>query len=615
MTELTPKQLGEKLAERVNEFVRPLLPNGEEKSGEWCVGSVGGEAGSSCKIKLSGDNVGLWKDWSKDEPGGDLLDLYAAVKRVPLSQAMRECAKWLGIENITWGKRKPREGVMPERLESFRSLTKVPEVNAWLLGRGFTPEIIAKYKVFADVSKNGNAANVVFPYMSKTDETAYHLKFRDTREKNVWQSKGTRRGLYGWHATNPRARTVMLVEGEPDVLAAATLGFPEVLGIPAGGGGGNQHEWIETEWDELARFDTIFIAIESDGAGMKAVHELAERLGRERCRVVKLPYKDMNLCLQRGVTRADIAERISEARTLDPEELRNAADFTDEVIQRFHPVDKQANGFLAPWPSLLGRFYFAWGETTILAGYTGHGKTEMAGQIVLDAARQGVNAVVASMEFKASKWLQRTTRQALRDPDPGPSRIRQAMSWIGGNIWVVDTYGTAPADRLLKIFEYAYRRYGVRLRVIDNWSKLGIADDDLTEQKRVINAITAQDVRLNTHTIVAHHFRKQEDDFQRANKMGLKGSSSIGDMSPNIWIIRRNRQKEQAMANPDFTKMSDEDQKKIRTAPDTWFNCDKARNFDEEPMLGLYFDKAGHTWTESQNEVPVVYCPVPKVTP
>jgi twinkle protein len=604
--ELTPKALGEMLAARADEFVRPLLPHGVEKSGEWCVGSVKGEPGESFKIKLSGENAGLWKDWATDDKGGDLLDLYAAVKGIPLSQAMRECARWLGIEQVTWGKRKPRETSIPEKLDSFRKLADVPESLAWCYGRGFSEEVITKYRLFADIGKNGKSANVVFPYIMPREEKAFHLKFRDTREKNVWTSKNTRKGLYGWHALEPSARSVMLVEGEPDVLAAATYGF-QALGIPNGGGGGRMHEWIENEWDDLVRFDTIFLAIESDGAGMVAMHELAERLGRERCRVVKLPLKDINLCLQRDVEKSEIVDAVKVSRTLDPEELRNSKDFTDEVIQRFHPIDKKANGFLAPWPSLMGRFYFAWGESTILAGYTGHGKTELTGQIVLDAARQGVRCCVASMEFKASKWLQRTTRQAVRDANPNPSRIRHAMDWLGENIWVVDTYGTAPADRLLKIFEYAYRRYGVRLFVIDNWSKLGIEDDDLSEQKRVINAITAQDVRLNTHTIVVHHFRKQEDDFERGNKMGLKGSSSIGDMTPNIWIVRRNRRKEQTMESPDFLKMPEEDQKKIRQAADTWFSCDKARNFDEEPTIGLFFDKPSHLWTEGRDEPPPVY--------
>lgn len=613
MTDITPKQLGEKLAERADEFVRPLLPQGEEKAGEWCVGSVGGESGNSCKINLK---TGLWKDWSKDEPGGDLLDLYAAVKRVPLSRAMVECAKWLGIVNPQWGKRKERTGVIPDRLPSFRRLTDVPDAASWLAARGFTPEVITRYQVFADVGQNGNAVNVVFPYMGRDDKTAYHLKFRNTREKQVWQSKGTRRGLYGWHALSGTARTVMLVEGEPDTLAAASYGFPEVLGIPAGGGGGNQHEWIEHEWDELARFDTIYLAIESDGAGMKAVHELTERLGRERCRVVKLPYKDINLCLQRKVQKSAIIEAIHNARTLDPAELRNAADYTDEVIQRFHPLDKKTLGFYAPWASLMNKFHFEYGATTILAGFPAHGKTELAGQILLDAAKQNVKSCVASFEFLASKWLQRTTRQALRNPDPSPSLIRHGMAHIGNSTWVIDTRDNRGlnADKLITIWDYAYRRYGIKLFIMDNFQKLNIADDDLAEQKRVINAFTAFAVRTQTHALVVHHLRKNpDDDHQRGNKMHLKGSGALMDMVDNIILVQRNRRKEDAMAKPDFAKMSDEDQREIRESADTWLKWEKCRNFDEEPLCGLYFDKAGHIWSEGRNEPPPVYCPPPKL--
>ena len=606
--ELTPKGLSELLLARADEFVRPLLPNGEEKGSEWCVGSVEGEPGNSCKINLQ---TGLWKDWSKDEAGGDLLDLYAAVKGVDLSRAMRECAKWLGIEQVSWGKRKQRESSTVEVLPSFRKLSAVPEVGMWLAGRGFSPEVIQRYRIFADVGPNGNSPSIVFPYIMPGDEKAFHLKFRSTKEKRVWTSKNTRKGLYGWHALNPSVRSVMLVEGEPDVLAAATYGF-EVLGIPNGGGGGRQHEWIETEWDDLARFDTIYLAIESDGAGMVATHELAERLGRERCRVVKLPHKDMNRCLDMKVAKAEIVAAISVARTLDPAELRNAGDFVDEVIQRFHPVDKKVLGFHAPWAGLMGKFYFEYGATTILAGYPAHGKTELSGQILLDAARQGVKSCVASFEFLASKWLQRTTRQAVRDASPSPSLIRHGIGWISNSTWIIDTRDNRGlnADKLIAIWDYAYRRYGIKLFVMDNFQKLNIPDDDLAEQKRVINLFTAFAVRTQTHVIVVHHLRKNpEDDHQRGNKLHLKGSGALMDMTDNIIIIQRNRKKEDTMAKPDFNKMSDEDQRSVRQAADTWLKWEKARNFDEEPMLGLYFDKPGHVWTESQNEPPPNYCP------
>jgi len=597
--ELTPKLLGEKLAERADEFVRPLLPNGALVGIEWAVGSIEGEAGGSLKIALSGDRAGKWKDFANDDKGGDLLDLYAAVKKIPLGKAMRECAKWLGIEQPTWGSRDriiKREYKMPARPEKACRLSDAPDVVAWLASRKISPETAERYRLFAD-----GAGTLVFPYIPEGKDAAVHLKFRSIRGKEFWSSKDTQKTLCGWHALKPRARAVVLTEGEMDMLALAEYGL-QALSIPFGGGGAGKQDWIEVEWDNLARFDTIYLAVETDSAGMSAIQDIAERLGRHRCRLIKLPYKDPNECLMRGVTKEQLLELVRDARTLDPAELKNAAEFTDDVIARFHPQDKSQLGFLLPWAGANTAGPCEYGALTVLAGYSGHGKTELVSQIVLDAAKQGVRSCVASLEFKASKWLARQTRQALRDPSPGPLSIRRAMAWMGENIWAIDVYGGMKADRALQVFEYAHKRYGIRLFVLDNLSKLGIPDDDYTEQKRVINLFAEFAVRTGTHFILVHHLRKVEDDFSAGNKLSLKGSSSIGDMADDIWLVLRNRKKEATMKDPKFLALSEPDKAEVRQSPDTFLRCEKKRNGDEEPAVGLYYCKNSHLWVEVQGD-------------
>ena len=55
-------ELSALLAQRCEEIVRDLLPNGEKKSGEWCVGSIQGEKGESLKVHLKGAKAGVWAD-------------------------------------------------------------------------------------------------------------------------------------------------------------------------------------------------------------------------------------------------------------------------------------------------------------------------------------------------------------------------------------------------------------------------------------------------------------------------------------------------------------------------------------------------------------------------
>ncbi|XBY07296.1 hypothetical protein ABR759_20570 [Escherichia coli] len=49
--------------------------------------------------------------------------------------------------------------------------------------------------------------------------------------------------------------------------------------------------------------------------------------------------------------------------------------------------------------------------------------------------------------------------------------------------------GTAKADRLIEIFDYARRRYGIQLFIIDSLMKCGIGDDDYNGQKAFVDSI------------------------------------------------------------------------------------------------------------------------------
>lgn len=597
--DLTPRFLSERLAARAEEFVTKLLPEGKLVGDEWAIGSVDGTAGDSLKVKLRGERAGLYKDFASDSPGGDLLDLLSAVRKITLREAMKEACEFLEITRPQFSTRRKQTFTKIAKPETAQGLSKSPAVAAWLASRGIQPDTLKAFKIFADRDDT-----IVFPYLR--DGELRHMKFRSVREKKFWGSRDSEKLLFGWQALKPEVRSVILTEGEMDCLALAQYGL-QALSIPYGGGGAGKQDWIDTEWENLERFDTIYLAMDSDAAGDAATHELVERLGRHRCRVVKLPLKDANDCLMRGIPRDKIVSAIRESRTLDPKELRNAREFTQQVTERFHPVSKAAQGFVMPWLKVADSFLFEWGCTTIIAGYAGHGKSEVVGQIVCDAIRQNVRVCAASLEFRSAKWLQRLVRQVTGNAQPPHSLIEKALDWIGDGLWAFDVYGSAKADRLLEVFAYAHRRYGVKFFVIDNWSKLGIADDDLAEQKRVISLITEFAVVHNIHVIVVNHLRKVEDDFSAANKLSVKGSGAIVDLADNVIMAWRNIPKESKVRSPEWFKLDDAKRADILRAPDTTLTWVKHRNGDDDPRLALHFNRATHTWTEGQGEPPYTY--------
>jgi hypothetical protein len=88
--------IADMLADRMEALVRTLLPTAQIRHDVAIVGSPAGETGESCKIYVSGDRQGRWRDFASDS-GGDALDLIEAVLHLQTSEAISWATKWLGL--------------------------------------------------------------------------------------------------------------------------------------------------------------------------------------------------------------------------------------------------------------------------------------------------------------------------------------------------------------------------------------------------------------------------------------------------------------------------------------------------------------------------------------
>ncbi len=85
-----------KLKERLPEVLRYLLPNGVMRGRKFYVGNIRGDAGDSLVIELIGEKKGLWHDFAMDT-GGNIFKLWAEVKNLSISEAIKDIEAWLGI--------------------------------------------------------------------------------------------------------------------------------------------------------------------------------------------------------------------------------------------------------------------------------------------------------------------------------------------------------------------------------------------------------------------------------------------------------------------------------------------------------------------------------------
>lgn len=580
------------LARSAETWAAILLPNGKRQGHEWRCGGIGGEAGESLGVHLTGQKAGVWCDFASGE-SGDMLDLWAAVRGVSMGEAIRQAKAELGIadrklpEPRREYKRPSKDGVsalLPQHAQWLREVRKIPD------------DVQARFKL---ASKKGA---LMFPYL-RGGELVF-AKYRKVPAKEFFIDAECEPSLFGWQALTGRERAVCLVEGELDALAMAAYGVP-ALSVPMGGGKGAKQQWIDSEFERLAQFDDIVLCLDSDEAGQQAADEIAKRLGRERCRMATLPRKDANDCLMAGIGYEEIHAAIKSAKTLDPEKLRKPLDFLDQVLAAFAERPGEARGIRLPWKKVGESLLLRPSEVSLWAGINGHGKSQVVGHIALSAMTQGHRACIASMELAPHLMLRRLVKQAGGTGTPTQGYVRAVAEWMQRDLWVFDTLGTARVPEMLEVFAYAAKRYGVELFVVDNLAKCGIAEDDYNGQKDLVDKLGDFAKAFGVHVMLVAHMRKAQDEAAIPGKFDVKGSGALTDMVDTVVSVWRNKPKEAIArkASVPGAAISEKDQERLES-PDALLTCSKQRHGDDEPTISLWFDTSCYQYLAGPDHQP-----------
>lgn len=599
------KEVSKRLADRAEAVARHLFPNGKKVGNEFKIGNIYGDAGQSLSICLSGEKVGFFCDFASGDRG-DLLDLWLLARQIPLAKALSEAKHYLGIAPPI---------LMPQRASNFvkptltnclsfeeNIISSNPVKNYLVNERKLTPETLHTFGIKA------KGRDIVFPFYRDNEllQVKYLSIDRSNDKKQIRVEKNCQPVLFGWQVVPDHTRTLMITEGEIDAMSfyQYQLGYA-VLSLPLGAGVGTQHTWIEHEFDNLSRFEEIYLCLDNDATGQQAAIEIAERLGRHRCRIVTLPHKDANECLQKGISAEQMQRCIAEAKTCDPAELKSASVFVDQVIEEFYPSESTPLGYEPPWAKAKGKIRFRPSELSVWSGINGHGKSQLLGHVVLESMKQGARVCIASMELKPQKLLMRLTRQASALDLPTQDYIHAIHEWYHGKLWMFDLIGTAKAERLLEVFKYTRQRYGVDVFVIDSFMKCGIDENDYNAQKAFIEQLCDFKNEHHCHIHIVIHPRKGMDESKAPSKLDVKGTGAMTDLADNCLAVWRNKHKEEAIRQCEINRESPS--KDLLEQPDCLLICDKQRNGDWEGKLGLFYDRKSFQYLNNAYQKPLRY--------
>jgi len=392
-----------------------------------------------------------------------------------------------------------------------------------------------------------------FPYFE--GDQIYATKFRAVEAKAHTQSGGGAHTFFGEQRINGET-TLCVCEGEIDALSC-TCAFEETgqeisaVSVPNGAPSKLSDRRVDPSEDKkfnyvwearelFGRMEKIVLATDGDAQGDALAEELARRIGKAKCWLVRWPpdCKDANDVLVKHGAEA-LSQAITDAVPYPLSGLNTADHYSTEVddLYRKGIVGGESTGF----PSLDDLITVKTGHVSVVTGIPSSGKSCFLDAVMVNLARsRSWKFAICSFEndpaTHITQLIEKFTGKPFFDgPTPrlNEQALREAKDFIADHFVFID-YNEGEKATLASILERAgaaVQRMGVRGLIIDPYSYIALPNKDKSETQQISDMLT--DVRMfaKLHDIhvwfVAHpaKMRREEGNVPVPKGYDLSGSA------------------------------------------------------------------------------------------
>lgn len=469
----------------------------------------------------------------------------------------------------------------------------VDKVTGYFAGRGINKDTLERFRVGFVPEKNA----IALPYFDENGNQV-GVKFRNmtedgSSERRFWKQEGSKSLLYGIHAIpvspNKGHRELVIVEGEIDTQSGSQSGIWDICGLPDGvSRDGKQGKKLDVPLRECAdfisRYDFFVLALDGDPASKAAIEELADRLGRHRCKFVTYPpgCKDMNQVLVKYGEKACV-DMVKGAELFPMEgvvELEDERELIEKVMRDGFPTIP-GTGLSREFDAII-KFIMA--QINLTTGVPNHGKTHFMLQIMLrlsitrgwkwavfspeqdmpdEIAGQKmpkrillvqalVEALVGKPMFQ-DKFYTNGRGDFVKVEKMSNAEFRLAYKFIQEHFKIVEAGAVNTLVKILEKVDYLKIKHGIQGFMIDPWNKVsGVLGKDNAGLAALLIKLDnfcksrSQCLFLNAHPVknlgskeVVNTHGKLVTISNVPHIRDVKGGGEFYDMIPNGFTVYR----------------------------------------------------------------------------
>ena len=390
-----------------------------------------------------------------------------------------------------------------------------------------------------------------------TEGSHVATKVRQVEGKKIWSQGNIGDALlFGQNLFKSGGKYITIVEGEIDAMSVYEMLGSKWAVVSIKNGVQSAVQNCKQHLEYLNSFENVVVCFDTDKPGVEASQKVAQLFEPNKCKIVRLDYKDPNEYLKMGKAK-DFVQDWWSAESYTPAGIVNLAKLGDELYE-----EEYCETIPYPWSAMNEKTYgMRTGELVTFTSGAGMGKSSIMRELMHHILKNsndniGILALEESTKNTAFNIMSVEANQRLYIKEIRNQFAREQLNkWqketIGsGRFFAFDHFGSIGNDEILSRVRYMAKSLDCKWIFLDHLSILVSGQDDGDERKSIdvlMPKLRSLVEETGVGLLLVSHLRRPSGDLGHENGKEvtlshLRGSASIAHLSDSVIALERNQQ-------------------------------------------------------------------------